>query len=98
MSVDLVEQLGSDNLIYGEVSGKKDFCYRSPGNTSVNLGDKLSLSIVDNKFYVFDKITNKRINWYYYKKLTYENLFTLKIIATKSILNKAPLHLLNIFK
>ena len=62
ISVDLVERLGSDNLIYGEMNGKKDFCYRSPGNVSVNIGDKLSLNIVDNKFYVFDKITNKRIN------------------------------------
>ena len=43
-------------------NGKKDFCYRSPGNVSVNIGDKLTLNIVDNKFYVFDKITNKRIN------------------------------------
>ncbi len=62
ISVDLVERLGSDNLIYGEINGKKDLCYRSPGNVSVNIGDKLSLNIVDNKFYVFDKITNKRIN------------------------------------
>ena len=62
MSVDLVERLGSDNLIYGEINGKIDFCYRSPGNVSVNIGDKLTLNIVDNKFYVFDKITNKRIN------------------------------------
>ena len=62
ISVDLVERLGSDNLIYGEMNGEKDFCYRSPGNVSVNIGDKLTLNIVDNKFYVFDKITNKRIN------------------------------------
>ncbi len=62
ISVDLVERLGSDNLIYGEMNGKKDFCYRSPGNVSVNIGDKLTLNIVDNKFYVFDKITKKRIN------------------------------------
>ena len=62
ISVDLVERLGSDNLIYGEMNGKKDFCYRSPGNVAVNIGDKLTLDIVDNKFYVFDKITNKRIN------------------------------------
>ena len=62
ISVDLVERLGSYNLIYGEMNWKKDFCYRSPGNVSVNIGDKLTLNIVDNKFYVFDKITNKRIN------------------------------------
>ena len=62
MSVDLVERLGSDNLIYGEINGKNDFCYRSSGNVSVNLGEQLSLNIVENKFYVFDKITNKRIN------------------------------------
>ena len=62
MSVDLVERLGSDNLIYGEINGKNDFCYRSPGNVSVNLGEQLSLNIVENKFYVFDKITNKILN------------------------------------
>ena len=27
LSVELVEQLGSDNLIYGELKNKKDFCY-----------------------------------------------------------------------
>jgi sn-glycerol 3-phosphate transport system ATP-binding protein len=62
ISVDLVERLGSDNLIYGEMNGKKDFCYRSPGNVSVNIGDKLTLNIVDNKFYVFDKNTSKILN------------------------------------
>lgn len=62
ISVDLVERLGSDNLIYGEINGKNDFCYRSPGNVSVNLGEQLSLNIVENKFYVFDKITNNILN------------------------------------
>ena len=62
ISVDLVEQLGSDNINYGEIDGKKDFCFRTPGNVSINLQEKLSLSIVDNNFYVFDKKTKKIIN------------------------------------
>ena len=57
--VDLVEQLGSDNIVYGEMNGGKELCYRSPGNISVNLGEKSSLTIVENKFYVFDKDSGK---------------------------------------
>jgi len=62
ITVDLLEQLGSDNIIYGEINGGKEFCYRSPGNIVVNLGDKLTLTIVENKFYVFDKNTSKILN------------------------------------
>jgi sn-glycerol 3-phosphate transport system ATP-binding protein len=62
LTIDLVEQLGSDNIIYGDLIGGKEFCYRSPGNIVANLGDKLSLSIVENKFHVFDKKTSKILN------------------------------------
>jgi ABC-type sugar transport system ATPase subunit len=62
ITIDLVEQLGSDNIIYGDLIGGKEFCYRSPGNIVANLGDKLSLSIVENKFHVFDKKTSKILN------------------------------------
>ena len=38
-NVDLVEKLGSDNLVYGEIKGKKDLlCYRTPGNEKINHG------------------------------------------------------------
>ena len=62
ITVDLLEQLGSDNIIYGEINGGKEFCYRSPGNIVVNLGDKLTLKIVENQFCVFDKKTSKILN------------------------------------
>ena len=62
ITIELVEQLGSDNIIYGVLKGGGEFCYRSPGNFVTNLGDKLSLSIVDNKFHVFDKKTSKILN------------------------------------
>ena len=62
LSVDLVEQLGSDNLIYGELKNKKDFCYRSPGNQVVEKGSKISLNINDNNYYVFDKSSGNRVN------------------------------------
>ena len=62
LNVDLVEKLGSDNLVYGEIKGKKDLlCYRTPGNEKINSGSKLELNIQDNKFYIFDKKTGKRI-------------------------------------
>ena len=62
LSVDLVEQLGSDNLIYGELKNKKDFCYRCPGNQLVEKGSKISLNINDNNYYVFDKSSGNRVN------------------------------------
>ena len=62
LNVDLVEKLGSDNLIYGEIKGKKDLlCYRTPGNEKINSGSKLALNIQENKFYIFNKKTEKRI-------------------------------------
>ena len=62
ITIDLVEQLGSDNIIYGEMIGGKELCFRSPGNIGVNLGDKSSLEIVENKFYVFDKNSGKIVD------------------------------------
>ena len=62
LSVELVEQLGSDNLIYGELKNKKDFFYRCPGNQLVEKGSKISLNINDNNYYVFDKSSGNRVN------------------------------------
>ena len=42
LKVDLVEQLGSDNLVYGQIKNIKDICYRSPGNQTIKRGDTLS--------------------------------------------------------
>ena len=62
LKVDLVEQLGSDNLVYGQLKNKKDFCYRCPGNQTIEKGSNLSLNIENNKYYIFDKSTGKRVN------------------------------------
>ena len=60
LKVDLVEQLGSDNLVYGQLKNKKDFCYRCPGNQTIEKGSNLSLNIDNNKYYIFDKKTLKK--------------------------------------
>ena len=62
LKVDLVEQLGSDNLVYGQLKDKKDFCYRCPGNQTIEKSSNLSLNIDNNKYYIFDKSTGKRVN------------------------------------
>ena len=62
LKVDLVEQLGSDNLVYGQLKDKKDFCYRCPGNQTIEKGADLSLNIENKKYYIFDKSTGKRVN------------------------------------
>ena len=62
LKVDLVEQLGSDNLVYGQLKNKKDFCYRCPGNQTVEKGSNLRVNMENNKYYIFDKSTGKRVN------------------------------------
>jgi sn-glycerol 3-phosphate transport system ATP-binding protein len=62
LSVDMVEQLGSDNLVYGQLKDKKDFCYRCPGNLTIKKGSNLSLNIDDGNYFIFDKSSGKRVN------------------------------------
>ena len=62
LTVDLVEQLGSDNLVYGQLKDKKDFCYRCPGNLTIKKGSKLSLNIDNDNYFIFDKSSGKRVN------------------------------------
>ncbi|MDA8937202.1 sn-glycerol-3-phosphate ABC transporter ATP-binding protein UgpC [Candidatus Pelagibacter sp.] len=62
LSVDLVEQLGSDNLVYGQLKDKKDFCYRCPGNIIIKKGSNLSLNIDNDNYFIFDKNSGKRVN------------------------------------
>lgn len=62
LSVDLVEQLGSDNLVYGHLKDKKDFCYRCPGNLTIKKGSKLSLNIDNHNYFIFNKSSGKRVN------------------------------------
>ena len=62
LSVDMVEQLGSDNLVYGQLKDKKDFCYRSPGNQTIKKGSKLQLDIENNNYVIFNKSSGKRVN------------------------------------
>jgi sn-glycerol 3-phosphate transport system ATP-binding protein len=62
LNVDLVEQLGSDNLVYGQLKDKKDFCYRCPGNLIIKKGDKISLNIDNENYFIFDKSSGKRVN------------------------------------
>ena len=62
LSVDMVEQLGSDNLVYGQLKDKKDFCYRCPGNLTIKKGSKLSLNIDNHNYFIFNKSSGKRVN------------------------------------
>jgi sn-glycerol 3-phosphate transport system ATP-binding protein len=62
LNVDLVEQLGSDNLVYGQLKDKKDFCYRCPGNLTIKKGEKISLNIDNENYFIFDKSSGKRVN------------------------------------
>ena len=51
-----------DNLVYGQLKNKNDFCYRCPGNQRIENGTELNLQIDENKYYIFDKSSGKRVN------------------------------------
>ncbi len=59
--VDLVEELGADTLVYGQLPGGHDFVARLDGGTSIAIGDTLPLDADPLRLHVFDKATGKRL-------------------------------------
>ena len=50
------------NFLDGNLKNKNDFCYRCPGNQKIENGTELNLQIDENKYYIFDKSSGKRVN------------------------------------
>ena len=62
LSIDIIEKLGADSIIYGKDEDGVTICYKEKGNTKLNIGDKINLSIGADSIHLFDKNTGKRIN------------------------------------
>ena len=62
LSIDIIEKLGADSIIYGKDEDGVTICYKENGNTKLNIGDKINLSIGADSIHLFDKNTGKRIN------------------------------------
>ena len=62
LTIDIIEKLGADSIIYGKDEDGVTICYKENGNTKLNIGDKINLSIGADSIHLFDKNTGKRIN------------------------------------
>ena len=62
LTIDIIEKLGADSIIYGKDKDGVTICYKENGNTKLNIGDKINLSIGADSIHLFDKNTGKRIN------------------------------------
>ncbi len=62
LTIDIIEKLGADSIIYGKDKDGVTICYKENGNTKLNIGDNINLSISLNSIHLFDKNTGKRIN------------------------------------
>ena len=62
LTIDIIEKLGADSIIYGKDKNGITICYKENGNTNLNIGDNINLSISVDSIHLFDKNTGKRIN------------------------------------
>ena len=61
LSVDLVEALGADTLIYGDVAPGVTLTARLPGATPVAIGERVPLAIAPENLHLFDATSGQRL-------------------------------------
>ncbi|MBX7145882.1 MAG: sn-glycerol-3-phosphate ABC transporter ATP-binding protein UgpC [Alphaproteobacteria bacterium] len=61
LTINLIETLGSDTLIYGNLDHHTRLVARVPANQNLTLGQKIGLDTSLDHFHLFDKKTQKRI-------------------------------------
>ncbi|TAD90533.1 MAG: sn-glycerol-3-phosphate import ATP-binding protein UgpC [Alphaproteobacteria bacterium] len=61
VSVDLVEALGADTLIYGQTQSGQTLTARLPGSSVVGIGDKIRLTALSGHQHLFDTDTGIRL-------------------------------------
>jgi len=62
LTIDIIEKLGADSIIYGKDKNGVTICYKENGNTKLNIGDNINLSLNFNSIHLFNKNTGKRLN------------------------------------
>ena len=62
LTIDIIEKLGADSIIYGKDKNGVTICYRENGNTKLSIGDNINLSINVDNIHLFNKNTGKGIN------------------------------------
>ena len=62
LTIDIIEKLGSDSIIYGRDKDGLSICHKESGNTKFNIGENINISIDVNNIHLFDENTGKRLN------------------------------------
>jgi sn-glycerol 3-phosphate transport system ATP-binding protein len=63
LTVDLVEALGADTLVYGRLPGAEaNLVARLPGATPVRLGERITVAPAAGSLHLFDRDTGKRLD------------------------------------
>ena len=61
LTVDLVEALGADTIVYGRIGDETMLVARLPGTTAVRLGERITVAPSRDSLHLFDRDTGKRL-------------------------------------
>ena len=62
LTIDIIEKLGSDSIIYGRDKDGQSICYKESGNTKLNIGEVINISLDVDALHIFDEKIGKRLN------------------------------------
>ncbi len=62
LTIDIIEKLGSDSIIYGKDKDGQSICYKESGNTKLNIGEVINISLDVDAIHIFDEKIGKRLN------------------------------------
>ena len=61
LTIDIIEKLGSDSIIYGRDKDGQSICYKESGNTKLEIGEIINISLDVDAIHIFDDKTGKRL-------------------------------------
>ena len=62
LTIDIIEKLGSDSIIYGRDKDGQSICYKESGNTKLNIDEVINISLDVDAIHIFDEKIGKRLN------------------------------------
>jgi sn-glycerol 3-phosphate transport system ATP-binding protein len=62
LQIDLVEELGSDELLYCVSPAGLDYRIRRPGGSGHKVGENITVSVISEKLHLFSSQSGKRLN------------------------------------
>ena len=62
LTIDIIEKLGSDSIIYGKDKDGQPVCYKESGNTKLENGEIINISLDVDTLHIFDEKTGQRLN------------------------------------